>query len=154
MDKYERMAAKLLKQSHDKEASKPADIILQQMGGARRLSAMIGAKKFSYMNGGKTLRFEFPMKRSKTVCEVSLTSLDLYDMEIYTLRMPRMKKIHVTEEMAAEEPALLGLVGMRIPVPSSKPRTPKKKVVVSHQGIYNDQLVELFEKATGLYLRF
>jgi len=34
MDKYERMAAKLLKQSHDKSASKPADIILQQMGGA------------------------------------------------------------------------------------------------------------------------
>jgi hypothetical protein len=115
---------------------------------------MIGAKNFSYKNGGKTLYFEFPMRRNKTVCEVTLTSMDLYDMEIYTLRMPPMKKIKVTQEMADEEPSLSRLVGMRIPVPSDKPRTPNKKVVKLHKGIYNDQLVELFEQATGLYLRF
>ena len=151
MDKYDRMASLLLEATQEKTA-KPADIILQQMGGARRLKMMIGASEFGFENGGKTLRFRFPMKRQKTICEVTLTSMDLYDIHIYKVRMPPMQRILVTQEMVDEEPSLMGLLGDRIPVPSSKPRVPKKTTVVKHTGIYNDQLVELFEKATGLYL--
>ena len=133
-------------------ASKTAGVaqtILKQMGGARRLKAMINASNF--IDGGKYLTFKFSMGRKKAFCKITLTSMDLYDMEIFTIRRPRGEKITVTEEMVEENPNMARMLGQSFTLPSMKPDI--RKTVAKHDGIYFDQLVELFEKSTGMYLR-
>lgn len=107
---------------------KPADIILQQMGGQRRLNVMIGAKDIFSDNGGNTLVFKFAnQKRSKpNYIKITLNSMDLYDVEFG--RAGKKK-----------DPEL----GFSMPC-----YTEMKKV----DGIYCDMLRELFETTTGLYL--
>lgn|SRR3990167_1305965 len=60
---------------------KPADIILQQIGGSARLKVMIGAKDFFSDNDGQTLSFKFAMCNKASVIKITLNGLDLYDVK-------------------------------------------------------------------------
>lgn len=131
-----------------KEAS-VAQTILKQLGGARRLKAMINASNF--IDGGKYLTFKFSMGNKKAFCKITLTSLDLYDMEIFSIRRPRGQKITVTEEMVEENPQMARMLGQSFTLPSKKPDI--RKTIAKHDNIYFDQLIELFEKSTKMYLR-
>jgi hypothetical protein len=110
------VARELVRVAKDLKAG-VADVILQQMGGAGRLKAMIGAHSFS--TSGKDLSFLFPNRqRSKgNALKVTLRGDDLYDMEFLNVSVKGVK------------------------------------VVKKHSGVYWDQLIELFEGQTGLYLR-
>ena len=55
----------------------PANIIAQQLGGANRLKAMIGAKNFFHDNDGNTLRFTFKMCSKAKLVKITLNGLDL-----------------------------------------------------------------------------
>jgi len=105
------------------EGSDVVDTILAQMGGARKLKAMIGAKNF--MNrGGNTLSFDFMSAkhntRSKTPNFVMIT---LTDRDDYDIEFARKAK-----------------------------RGLEYKVLKKYTGVYADQLKKVFEKFTGLRL--
>lgn len=59
----------------------PAHITIQQLGGTRRLSAMIGAHSFTHSNEGKTLTFQYRAKSPCNAIRITLNGLDLYDIE-------------------------------------------------------------------------
>ena len=118
----------LRRRAYLSEGQAPTDIILQQLGGSGRLWSMIGAKDFMSDNGGKTLRFKFP-NRSKSkpnMIKITLTSMDLYDMEF-------------------------GRTGMKKDpnFPIKSPSYTKMKTI---KGVYDDMLKGIFEKETGLRL--
>jgi hypothetical protein len=62
---------------------KPAEIIMQQLGGGRRLSIMIGARNFFSDNDGRTLLFSFPNKKrsAPNFIQITLTERDDYRIE-------------------------------------------------------------------------
>jgi hypothetical protein len=93
-----------------------AETIIQQMGGAGRITAMVGAKDFMYGEGYVT--FKFKGSRKMNVVKIQLNSMDLYDVTF-------MKY---------------------------SPKNLDCKTVKEFEGIYCDQLKELFENQTGLYL--
>lgn len=117
------------KEAHDRQAaqdalstlryadSQIAQTILAQMGGTRRLVAMIGARDF--VAGPNWVSFKWPNKqRSKgNMVKVTLRGDDTYDMEF------------------------LNVAGMAA------------KSVKKHSGVYAEDLVDLFERQTGWYLR-
>lgn len=119
-----------------------ADTILQQMGGARRLSAMIGAKDFFSDDGGKSLVFKFPNKQKSgpNYVKITLNGKDLYDVTFSRYGTEK-------EELDPEETAMYKKFGIK---PKGKMYT---KVVKEYNDIFADQLVDIFEKTTGLYLR-
>lgn len=94
-----------------------AKTILDQMGGARRLQMMIGAKDFVY--GPKSISFRWPNKqRSKgNLLKVTLRGDDTYRVEF------------------------MNVSGYNA------------KVVKKHEGVYAEDLVDIFERQTGWYLR-
>ena len=94
-----------------------AETILQQLGGAGRLRAMIGAKYF--IDHGGALSFKFPNRqRSRgNYVKITLTPEDYYDMEFGQLMKHAVKPVK------------------------------------AYRGIMWDQLIEVFEQQTGLYLR-
>lgn len=107
----------------------PADIILQQMGGRRRLKAMIGAKDFFSENNGKTLVFRFPNRgggKKPNVVRVTLTGRDDYDVEFgrNTRKKDKDLGFFVNHYVKGK----------------------------TYNGVYADQLRGLFERETGLYL--
>ena len=94
-----------------------AKTILAQMGGQRRLMAMLGAKNF--VTSSNSVSFKWPNKqRSKgNSIKVSLRGDDTYDVEFF----------NVTRSAA--------------------------KSVKKHSGVYAEDLVSIFERQTGWYLR-
>ena len=106
---------------HSKEV---AEIILQQMGGSRKLVAMVGANKFTY--GEKEydgfvqpyVMFNFKMNPKMNWCKV------IYEEGKDTYVMQFIKQS-----------------GMKEP-----------KVVQEYKEVYCDDLISLFEQTTGLYL--
>lgn len=131
-----------------KKTAGVAQTILKQLGGARRLKAMIGAKNF--IDGGSYLTFRFPMRNQKAFCKITVNGLDLYDMEIFTLRRPRGEKITITEQMVEENPNMARMLGETITLPSMKPDI--RKTIAKQDNLYNDQLKSFFFKSTGLRL--
>lgn len=105
--------------------TKPADITLQQLGGSRRLKLMIGAKDFLSDDNGNTLVFKFkkgPLSPANYV-RITLTPADLYDVEF--------KKI-----------GRLNKTTFEVPVETTD----------AFKGIGSDNLKDLFENTTGLFL--
>ena len=92
--------------------------ILSQLGGARRLQAMVGAKHF--LADGNALIFAFKGCGKANKVRIELNAMDTYDVTFYKINMRNLEK-------------------------SMKP-------VDETSGIYADQLVELFERFTGMYL--
>lgn len=100
-----------------KTASEIGQTILQQMGGARRIAMMTGAKNFvMYPNG---VRFSWPSKQPSKGNEVKVTldPSDTYTVEFFNVRQ--------------------GI-----------PKSVKK-----YTDIYAEDLISLFERQTGYYLR-
>jgi len=100
-----------------KRANQIAQTILEQMGGQRRLTTMLGAKNFIALPNGVSFRWPNRQRSKGNMVKVILRGDDTYDMQFLN---------------AAKYDA---------------------KVVKEHKGIYVDQLVDLFEKQTGWYLR-
>lgn len=107
-------------------AESPADIIARQLGGVGRLRMFLGSKRIYSANEGKTLLFDYkPQYPSKqgNICEITYNrGTDLYDIAFMQIVKTR------------------GLPGF------------KKTVIKAFEGIYADQLMDLFERVTGLYL--
>ena len=61
-----------------------ANTIVQQMGGAGKLRAMIGAH--TYVGSDTGLQFQFKGCRTANKVQITLGGLDLYKMEIFQLR--------------------------------------------------------------------
>lgn len=93
---------------------KVAETILSQIGGARRLSLMVGDKHF--LGGENSLGFQFKGCRKANVCKITLNAMDTYDMEF-----TKVVKWNINGYTKIE-------------------------------GVYCDQLKEVFERTTGLYL--
>ena len=120
--------------------SQVAKTILQQMGGAGRIKAMTGAKHF--MADGRSVSFKFPNKGAKkpNYVKITLTPADLYDIEFGRVGKRSMK-------ISAQDKATAKAKGWAIP---QEDYYEKLKTI---KGIYFDQLIDIFEKTTGLYLR-
>lgn len=112
------IAAELVKTAKQLVASQVANTIAEQMGGHRRLRAMLGAQLMA-LSGGKGLGIKWPnKKRSKgNYVEITLRGDDTYDMEFFNVSNRASKSVK------------------------------------TYRGVYFDQLVEIFEKQTGWYLR-
>ena len=119
-----------------------ADTILQQLGGRRKLSMFIGAKNFASDNGGKTLVFTFSNKKRSgpNHVKITLNSMDTYDIQFSRIG----QKAQVMEPDVKAKYKSLGM---------KPPKDAYSKKIKSFKGIYDDQLIDIFEKTTGLYLR-
>ena len=102
---------------------KPADIILQQLGGARRLAIMIGAKDFFSDDNGATLIFRFAMCETSNRIRIKLNGLDLYDVKFEKVGRLNRKTFNIPVSVAAE-----------------------------FENVYAEDLKGLIERETGLYL--
>lgn len=107
-----------------------ANVICQQMGGIGRIKMFTGAKNFGAIKNG--VCFTFPQrKRSLPNCvRITLNATDTYDVEFARFTNGRLDK--KTFEFIE----------------------PKNVTINKYEGIYCDQLVELFEENTQLYLHF
>ena len=101
---------------------KPADIILQQLGGRNRLKAMIGASDFYSEDEGRTLRFNFKLCTKSNLVKIKLDPMDTYTVEFY--KIGRMTKDY-------RKPCVL---------------------VHTFGDVYNDNLKEVISDFTGLAL--
>jgi len=107
-----------------------ASTIIQQMGG--HLKSMIKANTFQSGEDDKGqtfLSFRFKASRRHNYCKITLTWDDLYTMSIGQIR-------NKTEEVVP---------GITIKIPTYKER-------YNQDRLFCDQLVETFERETGLYL--
>lgn len=100
-----------------------ADITLSQLGGSRRLSAMVGAHGFYSDNNGQTLTFKFKMCKEANYVKITLNAMDTYDIEF--VKIGRLNK-----------------KTFQVPV----------KTVKTYEGVYADNLRDVFESFTGLYI--
>ena len=107
-----------------------ANTIIKQMGGSRRLSAMVGAKNFLALNAG--VRFDFKMNTKINRCEIALNDMDLYDVKFFKICKitGREKTIEAMDKKIAKS----------------------HTVVNSTEGTYADMLNQIFETTTGLRL--
>lgn len=104
--------------------------IIKQMGGRNKLTAMTGASQFLAIKNG--LRFDFAMNSKMNRCEIVLNDMDLYDVKFF-------KHYKIT----GREKSLKAL---------DKKIAKSQTVVAKHEGLYYDQLVNVFEVVTGLDL--
>lgn len=79
-----------------KTASGVAETILDQMGGSRRLSAMLGVKSFIRLSSGHPgVAFAWPNRQSSrgNYVEIRLTPADTYDMTFFNVSVRGKKKV-------------------------------------------------------------
>ncbi len=94
-----------------------AQTLLQQLGGQRKLTAMIGAYHFMALDE-KGLSFKFEASRQFNYCKILLTPSDPYTI---TFQKWNWKTFSLQNEQ-------------------------------SFSDVYCDNLIPIFEEATGLYL--
>jgi hypothetical protein len=117
---------------YDDETAKEISMtILKQMGGTNRLKAFVNGRDFIYSKDGTTV-FTFSLSKKANGVKIRLNGNDLYDVEFVKVGF-KYEKIEGT---------------------NIKFKTATRKTVSEHSDIYNDQLIELFERETGLYLHF
>ena len=117
----------------NKERLQVAQTIVKQMGGQRRLNLMVGAHNWQ-MGGDEHDRhfvsFHFKGSRSHNYCKVTLD----YNSDLYIVSIGQIR--NKTEEI----------------VPGVKIKMPTYKEKYNCEGVFFDQLIEIFERETGLYL--
>ncbi len=69
--------------------SKPHEIIILQLGGQRRLEAMISARNFAADD--KSLTFSFSGSRKANRCRITLEPDDLYTFELWKINRRTME---------------------------------------------------------------
>ena len=99
-----------------------AGIIIDQMGGINRLKAMIGINKISGLKPGVQFKFKGSRKANKVVIDLD-EGEDVYNMTF--IKVGRLN--HETLEISVKETG-------------------------KYEGVYCDQLIEIFEDHTGLDL--
>ena len=114
--------------------------ILRQIGGQNRVGAMIGVKQFVAVKNGLRMKFKARAKKGINTITIILNGMDTYDVEFG-------KDGTKQQEMSKDDKKQWKDAGMKIP------RIPHYKVIKKSEGIYNDMLVDLLEKETGLYFR-
>ncbi len=110
-----------------------AETILRQLGG-KRLIVMTGAYDF-LRDGDYTLMFKFKGSKKANFVKITLNSLDLYDVEFLKVSNLTPKKALKWIDLTNEEV-------------TAKLQKNKK----TFNNVYCDQLIEIFESHTGLYL--
>jgi hypothetical protein len=108
------------------ERMQVAKTIADQMGGAGRIKAMTGASNFTALGSG--LSFDFPNRRGANHVKITLEPDDTYTVEFY------------------KKPGVKALMSGKVDWDKID------KPLSTHSGIYFDQLKDVFEKETGLYL--
>ena len=108
-----------------------ANTILQQLGG-KRFIVMTGSKNFVGDEHGLTMTLARNKSRANRL-RITLTAMDDYNLEFYRYSPSRMKVDH--KKMTCEW------------VPQ------KRETVKRYNGIFCDQLEEIFRITTGLYTR-
>jgi len=101
-----------------------AEIILSQLGGSNRLKLMIGAHNFFSKNEGRTLIFKFKGCKSANCLEITHNASDLYDVKLLKTRPMNRKTYEIPAPIVAGE----------------------------FEDIYSEDLMDLIERETGLYL--
>jgi hypothetical protein len=103
--------------------------IIEQMGGAGKLKAFVGAKDFMRDDANNAVMFKHAKGKNKAChITIALNAMDTYDVTFKQITRKKDKEYGVF--------------------------LPHVKVVSVHEGIYCDMLVNLFESETGLYLSF
>lgn len=113
------------------ERKQIANTILTQMGGAGKLKLMTGAKNFIALESG--VSFEFPNRKGPNYMKVTLEPDDTYTVEFG-------RKRRITDAMATMDPEK----------PVSMDDFYKK--LSEQKDVYWEDLKEIFERETGLYL--
>lgn len=81
---------------------KPADIILAQLGGSRRLRVMIGASDMMSTDEGRTLAFKFKASPVANFVRITLTARDTYDVRFAKIRGLKMKEVGEMADVYAD----------------------------------------------------
>lgn len=95
-----------------------ATTILGQMGGAARVSAMLGVTDFVYSDNALTIKYKAGDSRKGNLVRVTLDASDTYTVEF------------------------------------GYQRAAKYRTIKTVSYVYADNLVRVFQSATGLYLAF
>lgn len=107
-----------------------ANTIIRQMGGSGKLRAMVGMSDALALGAG--VQFSFKGSRTMNKVKIELTPDDLYNISFY--HIPKLNRKNLDAYFKKLETC----------------NTPVKAV----DGVYNDQLIDIFESTTGLYLHF
>jgi hypothetical protein len=83
------------------EDDKIAQTIIEQMGGVRKLKAMLGVEMFITIPRG--VKFKFFGSHKANIVEITLNSLDLYDMKFGIFKSNAIKLAHVFEDIYADQ---------------------------------------------------
>ena len=96
--------ARLETQSASKRASAIASIIVQQLGGGRKLQMFIGLKQLINQSNGVTLVFPKPKHRGAVNrVRITLNASDLYDMEFIRTHGRSVKVVREFNDVYAED---------------------------------------------------
>lgn len=105
-----------------------AAIILHQLGGQKRLKLFTGAYDIYAIDNGVRFKIKNVDRGAPNYVKIVLTPMDLYDMEIGRIGTKTDMKYGTKEDTY--------------------------KIVHKYQGVYDDMLMDLFEKGTGMFLHF
>lgn len=105
-----------------------AATILHQLGGQKRLKLFTGAYDIYAIDNGVRFKIKNVDRGAPNYVKIVLTPMDLYDMEI-------------------------GRIGTKTDMQYGT-KEDTYKIVHKYQGVYDDMLMDLFEKGTGMYLHF
>ena len=111
-----------------------ANTIIDQMGGYRRLSAMVGIKDHCALDAG--LQFGFKGSRKINKVSIELNAMDTYNVKFF--KIPTLR--------SNCGPKALDKYFEKIEI--------CKTPVAEFDNLYCDQLVDTFEQTTGLDLHF
>lgn len=82
--------------------------ILRQLGGAPRLSAMIGAKNFLMLDDGVSFQFPNRLRSKPNYCKVTLDPRDTYTVTLGRIKNGDLPKSQTFEGIYAD--TLVGLI--------------------------------------------
>jgi hypothetical protein len=78
-----------------------AQTIIEQMGGVRKLKAMLGVPMFITIPHG--VKFKFFGSNKANIVEITLNRLDYYDMKFGLFRNNAIRLAHVFEDISADQ---------------------------------------------------
>ena len=110
--------------SEMKTNSQISQTILEQMGGARRLGMMLGAKRFVSLSKGVSFAWPNRQRSKGNAVEITLRGDDTYDMEFFNVSMRARKPVKKYQGLYAEDliPTFERQTGWRARMASTKLR--------------------------------
>jgi hypothetical protein len=117
-----------------------AQTIADQMGGAGKLRAFVGAELTAQPNG---LAITFKGSRKANKLSIVLAEDDTYTLKFYKTQKP--KKATFRDGDSWEDYMAMFDAEYAVVEP---------KLIAEFDGVYCDMLIEIFESQTGLFLHF